>query len=88
MSVFGIFVVRIFPHSDLIRRYLGNPVKIRENTDQKNSKYGHFSRSCWGVSVILDIIQLTDETLTYKASTFVITAGRAKNTKFTCVSCR
>ena len=34
-SVFGVFLVRIFQHSDW----------IRENTDQKKSEYGHFSRS-------------------------------------------
>ena len=33
--VFGVFLVRIFPHAD----------RIRENTDQKNSEYGHFLRS-------------------------------------------
>ena len=37
MSVFGAFLVCIFPHSDLTRR----------DTDQKNSEYGHFSpRDC------------------------------------------
>ena len=35
VSIFAVFLVRIFPHSDL----------IRENTDQKNSEYGHFSHS-------------------------------------------
>ena len=35
VPVFGVFLIRIFPHSDW----------IRENTDQINSKYGHFSRS-------------------------------------------
>ena len=34
-SVFGVFLVLIFPHSDW----------IRENTDQKNSEDGHFLRS-------------------------------------------
>ena len=37
VSVFGVFLVHIFPNSDWIR--------IRTNTDQKNSEYGHFSRS-------------------------------------------
>ena len=36
VSVFGVFVVRIFPHSYWI-------VWMRENTDQKNSEYWHFS---------------------------------------------
>ena len=35
MSGFGVILVRIFPHSD----------GIRENADQNNSKYRHFSRS-------------------------------------------
>ena len=33
VSICGAFLVRIFPHSDSIRR----------DTDQKNSEYGHFS---------------------------------------------
>ena len=35
MSVFGVILVRIFPHLDW----------IRENTDQNTSECGHFSRS-------------------------------------------
>ena len=35
VSVFGDFLVRIFLHS----------VLMGENTDQKNSEYGHFSNS-------------------------------------------
>ena len=45
MSFFGVFLVRIFPYSDWIRRDTEYSVRIRENTDQKNSEYGHFSRS-------------------------------------------
>ena len=37
--LFGVILVHIFPHSDWIRR------DIRENADQNNSEYGHFSRS-------------------------------------------
>ena len=37
VSVFGVFLVGIFPHSDW----------IWENMDQKNSEYGHFSRSVY-----------------------------------------
>ena len=33
--IFRVILVRIFPYS----------VRMRENTDQSNSKYGHFSRS-------------------------------------------
>ena len=33
MSVFGVILVGIFPHSE-----------NRENADQNNSEYGHFSR--------------------------------------------
>ena len=52
VSKYGVFLVRIFPHSDWIRRdtekilrispYL---VQIRENTDQNNPVFGQFSRS-------------------------------------------
>ena len=48
MSVSGVFLVRIFPHSDWLRRdrsiYLYS-VRMRENADQKNSEYRDFSRS-------------------------------------------
>ena len=40
MSVFGVFTVRIYTHSDWIMR-----IRMRENTVQKNSEYEHFSRS-------------------------------------------
>ena len=39
VSVFGDFLVRIFQYS----------VRMEENTDQKNSEQGHFSRSVSGV---------------------------------------
>ena len=42
VSVFGVFSVRIYQHSDNISPY---SVWMRENTDKKNSEYGHFSRS-------------------------------------------
>ena len=48
VSVFGVVLVRIFPHSDWIRRDLRislYSVQIWENTDQNNSEYGHFLRS-------------------------------------------
>ena len=48
MSVFGVIRVRIFPHSDWIRRdtpYLSVFSRMRENADQNNFKYGHFLRS-------------------------------------------
>ena len=47
VSVFGVILVRIFPHSDWIGRdtsispYL---VRMRGNTDQNNSEYRHFLR--------------------------------------------
>ena len=57
VSVFGVFLVRIFPHSDWIRRdtKLVSPYSVwmRENTDQKNSKYEKFSRSDWCVNTFL-----------------------------------
>ena len=47
MSVFGTFLVRILPHLDWIQRDTLHPysVQMRENTDQKTSKHGYFSRS-------------------------------------------
>ena len=48
VSVFGAFLVRIFPHSDWIRRdtqYLSVFSPKAGNKDQKNSEYGYFSRS-------------------------------------------
>ena len=39
VSVFGVILVCIFPH---ISPY---SVQMRENVDQNNSEYGHFSRS-------------------------------------------
>ena len=37
VSVFGVILLRILPHSDSIRR-------DTQNTDQNNSEYGHFLR--------------------------------------------
>ena len=48
MSVFGVILVRVFPHSDWIREILRiSPYSVRkpENTDQNNSEYGHCLRS-------------------------------------------
>ena len=48
MFVFGDFLVRIFPHSNWIQKIQNiypYSVRMRENADQKNSEYGHFSRS-------------------------------------------
>ena len=54
VSVFGVFLVLIFPHSHwitVILRISPYSVWIRENTHQKKYKYGHFS------SNVYDIIQ-------------------------------
>ena len=49
VSVFGVSLGRIFPHSDWVRRDIlcicPYSVRIQKNTDYKNSEYGHFSRS-------------------------------------------
>ena len=45
MFVFEVNLVCIFPHSDWIQtnaEYLSFSVQMRENTNQNNSKYGHF----------------------------------------------
>ena len=47
-SVFGVFLVRIFPHRTEygeILRISPYSVRMRENADQKNSEYRCFSRS-------------------------------------------
>ena len=46
VSVFGLFLVLIFWHSN------SYSVRMRENTDQKNSEYGHFSPSEEWVCII------------------------------------
>ena len=49
--VFGVILVQFFPHSDWIRRdaelrsISPYSVQMRENADQNNSEYGHFSYS-------------------------------------------
>ena len=45
VSVFVVFLVHIFPHSDRIWSTSPYSVQMRENTGQRNSKYGHFSCS-------------------------------------------
>ena len=48
MSVFGVILVRILPHSDWTGKdtsYLFAFSPNAENTGQNNSEYGHFSRS-------------------------------------------
>ena len=45
VSVLGVFLVWIFPRLDWILRIFPYSVQVRENTDQKNFKYGHFSHS-------------------------------------------
>ena len=43
-------MVRIFSHLDRIRRDTEYSVRMRENTDQNNSEYGHFLRSEYQMS--------------------------------------
>ena len=49
VSTFGVFLVRIFSHIwteyGEIQSISQYSARMRENTDQKNSKYGHFLRS-------------------------------------------
>ena len=50
VSVFEVFLVRIFPHSDRIRRDTPSySARMQESTDQKNSEYGHFLPSVFYV---------------------------------------
>ena len=49
-STSSVILIPIFPHSDWIRRDTPNHsvlVRMRENMDQNNSEYGHFSRSVY-----------------------------------------
>ena len=66
-SVFEDLLVRIFPHSDWIRRNTGDlrispySGRMRENTDRENSEYGIFSRStCFTNACNHRIQQLND----------------------------
>ena len=45
VSVFGVFLVRIFPNLDWMRRNTEYSIRMRENKNQKSSEYGPFSRS-------------------------------------------
>ena len=47
VSVLGIILVHIFPHSDWIRT-----VRMREGKDQNNSEYGHFLRSISNLKLV------------------------------------
>ena len=42
VPLFGLFLVRVFPHLYCIRRDTPYLVRMWGNTDQKNSEYGHF----------------------------------------------
>ena len=57
MSVVGVILVRIFPHSDWIFRISPYSVWMRENTgknaDQNNSDYGHFLRSVHAILYVV-----------------------------------
>ena len=44
LSVFGVFLVCIFPHLDWVR-ISPYSLQMRQNTDQKNSEFEHFPRS-------------------------------------------
>ena len=48
--VFGVILVRIFSHSDWVRRdtkYSPYSVQMRENTEQNSSEYRHFLRNVY-----------------------------------------
>ena len=49
VSVFGLFLVRIFPHLCWIRKGDSYSAPVRGNSDQKNSKCWHFSSSVFQV---------------------------------------
>ena len=68
VSVFGVILVRIFPHSDWVRRDNLYLVRMRGNADQNNSKYEHFLRS--------DSCTLQPKMLKFKGSFTSITSWR------------
>ena len=61
LSVFGVFLVHISSYLDWIRSIFPYSDRMRENTAQKNSKYGHFS----GNDNALVQILITEFVLTY-----------------------
>ena len=67
MSIFGVFLVRIFKYSAEYREILcisPYSVGMRENADQNNSEYGHFLRS-----VVVAVFSLVHyDTLLQKAT--------------------
>ena len=54
VSVFGVIRVRIFPHSDWILRISPYSFRMRENTYQNNSEYGHFLHSDGFLNDLID----------------------------------
>ena len=54
VSVFGVFLVCIFPYSDRIQRDAS--VRMRENTDQEISECGHFSRNAISLKSVQQLV--------------------------------
>ena len=64
VSVFGIFLVRIFPHSDWIWKdspYLSIFSPNAGNKGPENSECGHFSRSTTSQYIFTQSIKILDE---------------------------
>ena len=58
LSVFGVVLIRIFPHSYSISP---NSVRMRGNADQNNSAYGHILRS--DCADIIPVIHVSSKAL-------------------------
>ena len=63
LSIFSFFLVRIFQHLDWILDLQSKSpysVRTRENADQNNSEYGHFSRreGLFGLRLLLLVVYL------------------------------
>ena len=89
MSVFGVILVRIFPHSDWMRRdtedlsvFILNYGKCGKNADQKNSKYGHFLRSVIERYNIDPDVQHSDIIGMFKESNLAFIGPTAQKLKF------
>ena len=50
VSIFGIILVHIFPHSDWILRISPCSARMQEDMDQNNSEYGH---SLWNDNIVI-----------------------------------
>ena len=68
MSQFGILLVRIFPHSDLILGISPYSIQIQENMDQRNSKNRNVLRSVLNLQIQFYLVANLSDLLVKKRS--------------------